>query len=491
MNRRPVFPVGVASLALCGCAQLAGIDTASDKDRAGDTLTLQRVSIGAAVTTAPLDLTGLTASFRDPHTGATVAATASAPGTWSANLVDPAPVEFTVPDVATADQPAFPRVASLATPAIAAAFTELNHPAPTPAPAPANLAFSVALDAPTTINDSFDLFVVGTWAERPFLTNDLPAIGGTAIGPVTIDYATALNHSSQAQLVAITADDALLILRHANFVLTGVTEAQPFAQTAADTVTTPAMTAVAADQMLTATVDPTSLAARFSTVRPIVNTPAMTWSVAAAPGAADGSVDGPVLRSGNLATTDTSLTASFGNPFLAKHAWPSVFTFSASGTRPFTPPGSTVAATLSATLFQHAVPATGLTLDAAAGLANNIKLNGNVLNVDGVAIAPPTAAVQVAFDTDTANADVYTLTLIDLVANAAKTAIVRRQLIFEISDKPAFSLPAALFQAGHFYTLQISTTVGGFPDHAAGDLQTRTITYAQASVDSAVFTVTP
>ena len=488
MNRRIAFPVGVASLALCGCAQLAGIDTASGKDRVDDSLTLQRVSVGAQVTAAPLDLTGLTASFLTP--GGPVAATTTTPGEWSSTLTDPTPVQFTLPDLVTPDQPAIPRVISLPTQAIKTYFGELTHPAPAPAPSPSSLTFSVPLNAPLVTTDGFQTFVVGAWSKRPFATAELPAAGGTAIA-VTVSYAGAANLSSEAGHVAITPDDALLVLRYTVNQLVGATEAQPFTQAATNTVSTPAMTTVTADQMLTASVDPTSLAARFSTVRPAVAGLTMNWSVSAAPGSAYGLTSGPTLQAGAIATTQTAVTASYGNPFLAKHAWPSTFVFIANESRAYTPPGSTLAMTLNAQLTQLAPAGTGLTLDAKAGFANTIKLGGTQLNVDGVAITRPTADVTVTFDTDDAIGDSYAVTLLDIVPNAAKSGLIGRQLINVAGDQPSLTLPAALFQTGHFYALRVFTDSGVFPHVATGDLQTLAPAFSQAFVDSAVFTVTP
>ena len=55
----------VAALALGGCAQLFGIanTTGADAGSDGVSLAIQRVSVGASVTTSPQDLTGQTADF--------------------------------------------------------------------------------------------------------------------------------------------------------------------------------------------------------------------------------------------------------------------------------------------------------------------------------------------------------------------------------------------------------------------------------------------
>lgn len=491
MKRRTAFPVGVASLALCGCAQLAGIDTTSGKDFVGDSLTLERISIGATVSTAPLDLTGLTASFLPPGKAA-VGATTTAPGVWTTGLGDPAPVEYTLPDTATPDQPAFPRVLSLPTQALKASFSELSHPSPIPAPVPASLAFNVPLDAAPTGADTFEMFVVGAWAHHTFLPAELPPVGGTAIA-TTLDYGTVMNQSTKAGLVAITADDALLVLRHTGPALTGATEAQPFTQTGTDTVSTPKMTAVAADQMVTASVDPIGLAARLSTVRPAAASGlSLNWAIRAAPGGAVGDTNGPQLQVGSLPTTMTSFTVTYGNPFTAAHpTWTSVFVFTASQARTFSPPGSMLSMTLSACLTQIGPAAPSLTLDAKAGLANNIKLGGQLLSVDGVAIAPPTGDVALTFDTDDATGDSFRVELFDIVPNAANTALIGSLRLVTFSDKPSIGLPASLLQAGHYYTLRVIVDNGAFPQLAIGDVQIAGPAFSQSLVDSAVFTVTP
>jgi hypothetical protein len=217
----------------------------------------------------------------------------------------------------------------------------------------------------------------------------------------------------------------------------------------------------------------------------------MGWQVTAAPGSAYGLTAGPLLQAGGLTTTDTALTTSYGNPFVAKHAWPSTFVFTATESRAFTPPGSTLAMTLIAQLTQLAPAATGLTLDAKAGFANAIKLGGTLLSVDGVAITQPTADVTVSFDTDDAVGDSYTVALLDIVPNAAKTALIGRELINVAGAQPSATLPAALFQAGHFYAVRVFIGSGVFPKVAAGDLQTIGAAFSQSIVDSAVFTVTP
>ncbi|HET9624217.1 MAG TPA: hypothetical protein VFP84_22745 [Kofleriaceae bacterium] len=489
MIRRPAFPVGVASVVLCatGCAQLAGIEATSGKDRPTDSLSIQRVSIGARVVTAPLDLTGLTATFL-PDGAAPIAATTTAPGVWQSNLFDPAPVEFTLPDPVTPTQPAFPRLFALGTAASGATFNQLEHPAPAPAPTPASLTFNVPLDTPTTGNEGLEFYVVGAWAVRGFAAAEVP-VGSAAIA-TTIDYATSANLASQPQLTKITPDDALVVLRYAGPTLTGVSEATPFAQTGADTVVTPAMTAVAADQTFSASLDPTHLSARFSTVKPAMTGLTMSWGISAAPGGMYGANAGPQLNAGAVAVTDTTITATYGNPFTA-HAWPPLLTFIANETRAFTPAGQTLGASLLAQMAQLTAPATGVTLDVQAGLANNVQINGTLLTVDGVAITKPTAPAQVTFQTDDGQADLYDVQLLDLVPNAGNTALVPRIVIAEFGRQPPFQIPAELFQAGHNYTVRVIASVGGFPKAAAGDLQTRTLPLAQSLVDSAVFTVMP
>src|SRR5512140_3290866 len=82
-----------------GCAQLAGINETNGKNRNKDSLALTRTSVGATVITAPLDLTGLQATYllpTDPP-GSFDRLTADpgnpVDGTWIQDLPDPVPVE--------------------------------------------------------------------------------------------------------------------------------------------------------------------------------------------------------------------------------------------------------------------------------------------------------------------------------------------------------------------------------------------------------------
>src|SRR3954467_9173506 len=99
-----VLPVAVGVVASSvACAQLAGIDETSQSN----SFAVTRMSIGNTVVTAPLDLTGLEATYLVPAATAgsfkAVAAdqVSSLPGTWAKKLPDPAPIEVTLPDIPT------------------------------------------------------------------------------------------------------------------------------------------------------------------------------------------------------------------------------------------------------------------------------------------------------------------------------------------------------------------------------------------------------
>src|SRR5687767_13530494 len=89
--------------AIAGCAQLAGLDETSGDGREPVSLAFERVSIGATVVRAPADLTGHTATYlledpADPTSVTRFPAEQVATDTWSAQLFQPAPVLFDLPE---------------------------------------------------------------------------------------------------------------------------------------------------------------------------------------------------------------------------------------------------------------------------------------------------------------------------------------------------------------------------------------------------------
>jgi hypothetical protein len=485
-----------------GCAQIAGIDHTSSSGRNSDTVAIQRMSIGNTVVPATLDLSGLQATYlvEDPASASgfdmVTADTGKAPhnGTWHADLPDPATVIFTLPDVPTP----IPRLFAFPDRALLVSFGVLEHPGRSPAPDGAMLTVTAPLDVGTLATDSFRAFTVGSWTSRTFAAAELPVLGATTLGPVSYAFSTASSLSGRPDLDRLTAQDAFLILRYSGTALTGVAEAPPFDQIGTDTVTTPTMTAVVADQMLDVKVAPAGLSMRYAGARPAVATLAMNWNVVAAPGYSVANNTGPVLQSGALLPTDVGVTVKYGNPFATR--WNTMFTLATSESRVYMamgPTGTPIPVTLFAGMDQFldlsaaVAPLPGFELTLEAGLPVTISLGASPLLTDGQMIAKPTKFVEVTFETDKPTATLFNLFVFDLLPNMAATALEYHLVLVAASGEAKFELPPDIFQSGHSYTLRALCTSGGYPGIAAGDFQTRTLPLSQSFLDSAVFTVMP
>ncbi|HEY0189929.1 MAG TPA: hypothetical protein VGC42_02325 [Kofleriaceae bacterium] len=489
--------LALGGLALAGCAQLAGLDTTSGvgsgsgSQQAVDTLVIERMSVGATMITAPLDLTGLTANYLvgDAAAPTRMAATSPAAGTWQAPLAAAAPVEFTLPDQPTPPAP-IPRLYAFPTPTLKLLFAPLEHPSPTPAPpTPANIALTVPLDAPTAATDSFLIYTVGSWTSRGITAAELPVAGSTTIGPFTYDFQTSGSITGRP-LERITSKDAYLVLRYTGSTLTGVSQAGAFDQTGTDTVMTSMMAPVTAAPGGDVAVNPTMIAQRYAALRPAVSGVVMNWSVSAAPGYKIASNAGPLLAGAPVATTDTSISLSFANPFVGR-GWNAVLTLGTAASRTYTPAGMTASIVLSASMNHFLIPAAGDVADLPAGLPLTLMFNGAALTTDGTEIPTPTSPVRITLTTDKPAATVYTLQLLDILPNADNTALGLHVVYVAASDQPSFSLPPEAFKTGHMYTLRTFSTVGGYPSIASGDLTDRALPLAQAFFDSAVIKVMP
>jgi len=473
-----------------GCAQLAGIDDTNGNGRTGNSLTVKRMSIGNQVVVAPLDLTGLQASYLVSTDTAGIfepvmaVEAASKPGTWTLDLRDPVPVEFTLPDVPT------PVLREFAFPnrALSVLFAPLEHPDRSPAPDAAMLTVTAMLEVPAAATDSFQAYTVGSWTSHP-----LPApaaINPMVVGPASYLFNTSNSLSGRPQLDSLTVKDAFLVLRYSGAGLTGVAEAPPFDQTGADMVVTPTMTPVVADQMLDVKVSPTSLSMRYAAVRPAVATLAMNWSLVAAPGYRIANNTGPALQSAALAATDIGVMVKYGNPFAVRN-WNTIFTLATSESRVYTPPGGTLPVTLVAGMNQFIEPSPGFDLSLPAGLPVLISIDGRQLSTDGQVVMKPTKFVEVTFLPDNANATVFNLQVYDLLPNAAATALEYHFVFSAASSEAKFEVPPEIFQAGHNYTLRALCTYGGYPTIADGDFTNRELPLAQSYLDSGVILVTP
>lgn len=479
-------------LGTAGCAQLAGIEETSGlvpPERVS--LQVDRVSIGATIVRAPLDLTAQTASFLIPD-DATAEGFTRAPaevtdvGLWSAEVGSGTPaVQFSLPDFPLPLQ----RVWQFDTRTHKAAFGSYEHPSPEPAPVGAMLTVSATLPTPYVTGQSFQFASIGTWNARAFSAMELPPadLGVMMLGPVTFPF-TATNKQSGRDHEKITVNDAVLVLRYVAGRLTGVMEAVPFDQTGDDTISG-AMTGVAAAEMLTADLQPMLVAGRYAPVRPAVGAPTMNWSLTAAPGIDVGASRGVSLLSGAVTATDPPLSVAFGNPFVSK-GWRSLFLFATSANRTVTPLGQTLPVTLRTELFTYIEPTPGMVLDLPAGLPELITINGLSLSSDGLSLPKPTQQANVSFIAG-GMSTVFSVTLYELAPNMAGTALEYRHVIEAMGPTKELRLPPEVFEAGKYYTLRAFSYAGGYPNALDGDLSVRSLPVSIGYHDSGVFTVTP
>jgi hypothetical protein len=480
---------------VAGCAQLAGIDNTS---HAGNTVAVTRMSIGTTVTTAPLDITGLQATYlvasNDPSGFDRVAATANpARGMWTSNLREPAPVVFTLPDVPTP----IPRLFAFPSSQLSVLYGVLEHPMPAPAPDAATFTVTAPLDTLPALGETFQSYVVGAWLVRGFAPAEV-VVNGMSLTPPAFGFVPGNSVAGRPTLDAVTTQDAFFVLRYVGSALTGVAEAMPFAQTgAATTVTTQTMVPVMADQTLDVKIAPMTLAGRYARAQPAVATLQMNWSLVAAPGYRIASNAGPLLQAGSVAAADTGITAKYGNPF-AIRGWNTIFTLATVESRNFLLPG-TMAPTMAIDLFagmnQFIEPSAGVSLDLPAGLPIVISLDDVPLITDGQRVMPPNKFVAVTFVVNPAPgttgpvATFYNLQVFDLAINPATMAPERHLTYSASSNLAKFSLPPELFQVGHNYTLRAVATLGGYPTIDQGNFINRDLPLAQSFLDSAVITV--
>jgi hypothetical protein len=471
------------------------------------------MSIGSKVVQAPLDPTGLSATYfvasADPSGFDRIPATLDpSHGGWTTTKVrTPAPVEFTLPDVPAP----IPRLFAFPSPQLSVLYSVLEHRNPQPMPMGSTFAVKVTLDAPTVAGQTFQAYVVGAWLKHDFAAEVV--LGVMEFAPQAFAFNAATDSASgRPQLDGVTADDAFLILRYVGPTLTGFAVADPFTQTdMLNMVMPPTMTAVAPgvqSPAFHAAVAPGALVDRYKNVKPPVPAPVQVsanWSLVAAPGYTIASGSGPLLQAGALAMTDTGLNLSYINPF-ADRGWNTMFTLGTSVSRvymaPLGPMGMALPVNLQAGMNQfleppQPPPTDPVSLDLPAGLPQAITLDSTVLTLDGVNLKPPNRFVNVSFTVDAPasaagqSPTLYNLQLIDLVFNS-KTMAVDRVLVFAAAGKdPAFALRPELFQVDHSYTLRAFATLGGYPTIDQGNFVNRQLPLAQSYLDSGVFKVTP
>lgn len=495
------IPATVA-VAAVGCAQLAGIQDTNGNARPGNSVVVTRMSIGNKLVKAPLDPTGLQATYfiasGDPSGfDRVMAAPDPARGGWTTKLRSAAPVEFTLPDVPTP----LPRLFAFPSSELSVLYSVLEHPNPQPAPMGATLTVNATLDAPVAAGQAFQAYVVGAWLQRGFAAAELPVAPAVQLAP-TFAFTAANSVAGRAQVDQVTTDDAFLILRYTGPALTGVAEVPAFAQTGMATAMPSAtMTAVPQDQKLDVKIAPATVAARYAKLAPAVATLQMSWSLVAAPGAAISSNAGPALQSGGLAMTDTGISVSYGNPFAAR-GWSTIFTLATNESRVYAPIGAMgmpTPITLFAGMNQFFDPAHATDLELPAGLPQAITFGTTVLTSDTVTVKQPTRFVDVSFSVDAPtlttgpapSPTLYELDVFDLTVNPTAMVLERHLVLAALSDAPRFALPPELFVAGHSYSLRAVAYLGGFPALGDGNFVDRELPLAQGYLDGGVVTVVP
>ena len=466
----------VALGGLGGCAQLAGIDKTNGDERQV-TLTYDRLSIGAKVATAPLALDGLTATYLVPDdTNASVLvpepAEAVTSGEWAAKIkTGTPPVLFTLPDGAT-------YLWALPSRTMHGAFAALEHPGVIAPPPGASVTVNAVLDAPVAAGDSFEFLEVGTWV-RAALT--MPALAETALAQSFPYLSTA----------AMTSDDVVLVSRYSGGALAAVGEIVPAGPQAVATTIAATLAPVAHDQMIAMPLDAAGIAARLTGEKPAETTAAgLSWSITAAPAFAQGVTVGPLLASGAVAPTATTLGATFGNPFAATHMWSSLLAFSAARSRTYAPAGAMGPSIgLVTALGEVTVPDATTPIAAAVALPLVITVGITPLVADGTSVLiDATKPVPVSFTTDGMPASLFEMELVELVPNGA--TFTQKRLLVLASDTPSWQIPASFLAPAHRYFFRAITISGGYGDVATGDLSTVTTPYAMGSHDGGVFTVT-
>lgn len=479
----------VAIAAAAGCAQIAGIEETTGLvplDRVS--LEVDRISIGATITRTPQSLAASTATYlipddAEPDGFQRIPADLTDINLWSAPIEQGAPLlVFDLPD----HPRPLVRMHDLGLRNVTVGFGQYEHPNPTPAPAGAMITVQATLPTAYAVGETFQFYSVGTWNN---LALTVPALAGaTTLGPETFAFeSTALLAGRPHE--RITAADAVLVLRYVANELTGVMEAAPFDQSGDDLVSG-TMSAVAADQMLDATIDPAGVATRYAPLRPAMGAPTMSWSLAAVPGIDHVAARGLALRSAAVAAIDPgALAVPFGNPFMSK-GWRTMFSWATTATRSFTPPALALPVTLRAELVTRVEPTAGMTVELSAGLPELITLDGMPLSTDGLTIARPTRAVPVRFAAGGTNT-LYQLQLYELVPNMAGTALEYSHVITATSATNEFLLPPELFVADKTYVIRAVTYGGSYPELATGDLTVRSLPVSIGYHDSGVFTVAP
>jgi hypothetical protein len=260
----------------------------------------------------------------------------------------------------------------------------------------------------------------------------------------------------------------------------------PFDQSDVTDTISGSMNPITADTPFDAAIDPAGLATRLGAARPAATSaPGVAWSVSAAPGYSVGATAGVLLAAAPVAMTDTTFSASFGNPFAMQH-WQPMLTYFGVAARAFTTGGAMV--TLTSSLVAIVDPARGIQLKTvAAGLPTAIALAGTALASDGMTVSvDPTQAIAIDITADAASA-LY-LAELDEIA-VVGTSATRTPVVSVAGPATHLVLPPSVMQHGHTYVIVATCIGGGFANAASGDFQTFTLPVARGAATSGVFTL--
>jgi len=479
-----------------GCAQVFGIEntTGKDADPARVSVQMQKVQIGATVKTAPLDLSGQTATFLEEDGAGGYTRT---PGdyqpvdTFSAAIPVGTPaVLFTLPDQPTP----FPRLWEMPARNRIGAFGVFEHDNPQEPSAASALTVQMSLPSAFVSSERFRIEAIGAWTGHAFVT-------GTETAPPDVGYTsftTTLQYSTFGKLTnmpvrRITSDDVVVVERYVGTLLTAVYQAPAFDQTDGPTPDSinAMMSALTPNLPFNATIKGATLANRLTAVNPRGATQAINWSIVASPGYSIGSNAGVLLNAGGVAdlTMDTTIATMYSNPFDTL-TWHPVVTMSAFQNRTYM--FMAMPLVLGAGMQTVAEPtSSSISFDMPAGLPITISANQMPLTSDGMSIALDlTKAVEFTAQLDRPTNTFYGLTVVEVALNSMMTGIDRIVVVDAITTGEAkFKLPPDLFKVDHYYYVTFRSSQGGYTNAATGDLQNFTLPYSNSAADSAVFKV--
>jgi hypothetical protein len=506
MRRRPgrhefalaaaVTTTAAVAAAATGCAQLFGLDETTALPPVVS-FTVKRYAVGSQLVVEPMDLTGGTATYlvADPTDASgfrTVPTTSTQLGQWQGDValgVD-TQLRFTLPG-----ETGLTRHFALAPRTVRGLYGYLGKITSTPAPPGATLRFSVSLEKAYEAVERLQWLTSGAWTQHDFAGAELPIAGATSLSPPPIAFTSSSSLSGRPH-EKLTGEDGLFVLRHnatnpAAAVLTGVFTAAPFELTGAENPVSGAMQTVTADQSLAVRLDTTGPVDRMANAKPALAAPQYNWSITAAPGFAAGIATGPALAYGSMPVSMgvLPLIIGYGNPFAGRN-WPATFVWAATSRRTYQQPAGLPAVALSAAqIVVTQVPTASNQLDFTACMPTSVSVQGATLISDGLTVTiDRTRPVSISMVVDRAEADLYGITLFEVVNTGATATLTPR--FQSLNQKSVWSLPGDIFETGKIYTVRASCSRGGHPGLGTGDLERRELPIASAYLDSGVFTVT-